>query len=135
MSDCQIVEGSHSISTPIAEHLTEIDIVKTLNLPLILVVDVKKTPIERVITGLNYIHTNHCRFLGVILNRYNENSEILEQKYYPQILKEFTGVNILGQLPDYDRIDTFAPEILISDILNMVNIEEIFGLKIAKLNQ
>ena len=27
MTDCQIVEGSHSISTPIAEHLTEIDIV------------------------------------------------------------------------------------------------------------
>ena len=42
MTDCQIVEGSHSISTPIAEHLTEIDIVKTLNLPLILVVDTKK---------------------------------------------------------------------------------------------
>jgi len=134
LTDCQIVEGSHSISTPVAEHITEADIVKSLNIPLILVVDTKKTPVERIITGINYIYSNHCRFLGVILNRFDENSETLEEKYYPQILKEFTQVNILGSVPDYDNIDSFSPEILISDILNRVNIEEIFGLKIAKLN-
>lgn len=134
MSDCRIVEGSHSISTPIAEHITEVDLVKTLCLPLILVIDTKKTPVERVITGLHYIYSNHCKFLGVILNRFDENSENLEEKYYPQILKEFSQVNILGSLPDYGDSGNFTPEILISDTLNNINIEEIFGLKIAKLN-
>lgn len=134
IADCLIVEGSHSISTPIAEHITEIDMVKALNIPLILVVNPKKTPIEQVITGINYIQNSHCRFLGIIINQHNPDSKNLEEKYYPQILKEFVQVNILGTLPDYDKIDSFAPEILISDILNNVNIETIFGLKIAKLN-
>ena len=134
MSDCLIVEGANSISVPILEHCTEIDIVKTLNLPLILVINTKKTPIERVLTGISYIQSNHCRLLGVILNQYDEDSQNLEEKYYPQILKEFVPVNILGTIPDYDKISTFSPELLIADILNRVDIEQIFGVKIAKLN-
>ncbi len=132
--DCLIVEGSNSIATPIAEHFTELDLVKSLNLPLILVINPKVTPVERALLGINYILSNHCRFLGVILNRFDENSEVLEEKYYPQILKEFVSVKVLGTIPDYDKIHTFAPELLIADTLNHVNIEEIFGLKIAKLN-
>ena len=132
--DCLIVEGSNSIATPIAEHFTELDLVKSLNLPLILVINPKVTPVERALIGINYIQNNHCRFLGVILNRFDEDSDVLEEKYYPQILKEFVSVKVLGTIPDYDKIQTFAPELLIADTLNHVNIEEIFGLKIAKLN-
>jgi len=135
MADCIIVEGSNSISAPIAEKFTEIDLVKSLNLPLILVINPKMTPIERALAGINYIQSNNCRFLGVILNKFDEDSKNLEEKYYPQILTEFVSVNILGKIPDYDKIATFAPELLIADTLNNVNIEEIFGLKIAKLNK
>ena len=134
MSDCIIVEGANSISVPIMEHCTEIDVVKALNLPLVLVINTKQTPIERALTGINYVQLNNCRLLGVILNQYDEESENLEEKYYPQILKEFVSVNILGTIPDYNKIQTFAPELLIGDILNRVDIEQIFGVKIAKLN-
>lgn len=133
-SDCLIVEGANSIAAPIAEHFTEINLVKALNIPLVLVINPKMISIERAITGINYIQSYKCRFLGVILNKYDENSENLEEKYYPQILKEFVPVKILGVIPDYDKIPSFSPELLISDVLNHVNIEEIFGLKIAKLN-
>lgn len=133
-SDCLIVEGANSIAAPIAEHFTEVNLVKALNIPLILVINPQITPVEQSITGINYIQSYHCRFLGVILNKFDEDSENLEEKYYPQILKEFVDVKILGTIPDYDKISHFAPELLISDILNNVNIEEIFGLKIAKLN-
>lgn len=135
MSDCLIVEGSNSISAPITERFTEVDMVKALNLPLILVINPKMTSIEKALAGINYVQSNNCRFLGVILNRFDEESENLEEKYYPQILKEFVSVNVLGRIPDYDKISSFAPELLIADILNNVNIEEIFGLKIAKLNR
>ena len=134
MSDCIIVEGANSISVPIMEHCTEIDVVKALNLPLVLVINTKQTPIERALTGINYVQLNNCKLLGVILNQYDEESENLEEKYYPQILKEFVSVNILGTIPDYNKIQTFAPELLIGDILNRVDIEQIFGVKIAKLN-
>lgn len=132
--DCNIVEGSNSISTPIMQYLTELDIVKTLKIPLILVVNPKITPIDNMISALKYIKSENVDFMGVILNQHNDQSDNLEQKYYPQIIKEISEYNILGSLPDYGDIMKLKPEVLIADVLNNIDIEEIFGLKIAKLN-
>ena len=134
ITDCNIIEGSNSISTPIAQYLTEIDIVKSLKIPLVLVINPAKTTIDSVVSGLRYIDSSRIKFSGIIINQYNENSENLEQKYFPQIIKEFSNTEILGVLPDYGDIKTLTPETLIADILNRVDIEKIFGLRIAKLN-
>ena len=81
-----------------------------------------------------YIKVSGVRFSGVILNRYDEKTDNLEHKYYPQILKEFTNVNILGSFPEYENAQSFTPDILIDNTLTNIDIESIFGLKIAKLN-
>lgn len=133
MTDCNIVEGSNSISTPVAQYLTEIDIVKALRIPLILVINPKRTPIDLVISGLNYIQNSRVDFAGIILNQYNDKSENLEEKYFPQIIKEYTDAKILGMLPDYEKISSITPETLMADVLTNINIESIFGLEIAKL--
>lgn len=133
LHDCNIVEGSNSLAAPVAEHITEVDIIKTLNLPLILIVNPKKTSIDNVIMGLTLVQASRVKFLGIILTQYDENSEDLEEKYFPQILKEYANINILGILPNYGNIANLTPDTLIADILNKVKIEEIFGLEIAKL--
>jgi dethiobiotin synthetase len=98
------------------------------------VVNPTKSPIDEVITGLNYVKNSRIKLLGIIINQYDENSQNLEHKYFPQIIKEYSEVNILGILPNYEDISAVTPDVLISDTLNNINIEEIFGLKIAKLN-
>lgn len=133
MTDCNIVEGCNSISVPVAQYLTEIDIVKSLRLPLVLVVNSAKAPVDSVLSALSYVQANKVNPLGIIINRYDENSTNLEQKYFPQILQEYSNVNILGTLPDYGDISLLPPEVLIADVLNNINIEAIFGLEIAKL--
>jgi len=132
-TDCNIIEGCNSISSPIQENITELDIVRGLRVPLILTVNPSITPIDRVISGINFIVSNKINFLGIIITQYDENSENLEEKYFPQILKQFSNVNVLGILPNYGDIAKLAPESLISDILNNVKIEDIFRVKIAKL--
>lgn len=134
IKDCNLIEGTNCISTPVAINMTEIEIVKMLKLPLVMVVNPKKTSIDKVISGLRYIQSERVEFLGVIINCFDENSENLEEKYFAEILKEFTDVKILGYLPDYGDISTLAPETLIADVLNNIDIEKVFGLKIAKLN-
>jgi|InofroStandDraft_1065614.scaffolds.fasta_scaffold00015_88 dethiobiotin synthetase len=134
IKDCNLIEGTNCISTPVARNMTEIEIVKMLKLPLVMVVNPKKTSIDKVISGLRYIQSERVEFLGVIINCFDENSENLEEKYFAEILKEFTDVKILGYLPDYGDISTLAPETLIADVLNNIDIEKVFGLKIAKLN-
>ena len=133
MTDCNIIEGSNSVSTPLASNCTELDIAKALNLPVLLVVNPKMTPIDMAISALKYINSENVQLSGVIVNQYNEESENLEEKYYPQILREFFNVKILGTLPDYGDISVLTPETLISDVLNNINLEELFGVKISKL--
>lgn len=111
LTECNIVEGSNSIASPIADNMTEVDIIRGLRLPLVLVINPSKTSMDKVLMGLNYITSNKINLLGVVINQYNENSENLEEKYFPQILKEYTeGVNILGSLPDYGDTSKLAPE-------------------------
>lgn len=134
MTECCIVEGSNSISAPITENATEADLVKALGLPLILVVNSKKTTVDKVISAINYIYSRKIDFRGIIVNEYDELTKNLEEKYFPQLVKEFTNANVLGVIPHYENIQALTPDTLIEDILNRVNIEDIFGVKIAKLN-
>ncbi len=133
MTECHIVEGSNSISTPIDDKFTEVEIIKQLALPLILVINSRKTTLDEVITGANYIYANKVKCLGVILNEYDKNDLSVESKYFPHLIKEYTGLKILGHYPHYEAGGNVPAELLIADTLNNLNIEEIFGLKIAKL--
>lgn len=134
MTECHIVEGANSIASPIDETRTEADIVKILGLPLLLVLNPKKSTIEDSIIGINYINSQHLNLLGVVINNYDESSFFLEEKYFPQFVEEYTNAKVLGTIPHYSDIQKLTPETLIADVLNNINIEEIFGLKIAKLN-
>ncbi len=132
MCECHIVEGSNGISTPIDEKLTEIDIVQSLGLPLILVLNEKKDTIDDVITGVNYIYSKHIKFMGIIVNQHNENSDSIEEKYFPELITQYTKAKVLGTFPYYEG--EAEPQILIANTLQKLNLEEIFGIKIAKLS-
>ena len=47
IKDCNLIEGTNCISTPVARNMTEIEIVKMLKLPLVMVVNPKKTSIDK----------------------------------------------------------------------------------------
>ena len=133
LTECHIVEGNNGISSPFDEKKTEINLIEQFCLPVILVVNPNITRLDEVISGINYIHSKHVTLSGVVINDYAENSEDVEIKYFPQLIKEFTGAKILGTLPHYENFDNLSPQRLISDILNRLNVEDIFSLKIAKL--
>ena len=133
--DCAIIEGGNSISSPVAQNMTELDLVRMLNVPLVLVINPKKSPIHSVISALKYVSSEGVNLKGIILNQYDSESENLEEKYFSQIVNEFSNIKVLGSIPDYGDISHITPETLISNTINNTNIEEIFGLKIAKLNR
>jgi dethiobiotin synthase len=133
LTECHIVEGNNGISSPFDEKKTEINLIEQFCLPVILVVNPNLTRLDEVISGINYIHSKHVTLSGVVINDYAENSDDVEIKYFPQLVKEFTGAKILGTLPHYENFDNLSPQRLISDILNRLDVEDIFSLKIAKL--
>lgn len=133
MTECHIVEGNNGISAPFDEKKTELNLIEQFCLPVILVINPNMTKLDEVISGVNYIHSKHVTLSGIVINDYTEDSTDLEMKYFPHLIKEFTGAKILGILPHYDNFESLSPQKLISDILNRLNVEDIFSLKIAKL--
>ena len=107
---------------------------RTLDIPLLLVLNPKKSKIDDAITGINFVISSGVKLLGVIINEYDDNSGNIEEKYYPEMVKEFTGVKLLGKLPSYERYENLTADTLIADILHNIKIQEVFGLQIAKLN-
>ncbi len=134
MTECRIVEGANSISSPLNEKMTEADLIYKFNLPVILVINPIISNIDDIITGVNFIHYSHINLMGIILNDYDINSKDLEQKYLHALIKQYTKCTVLGSFKHYDNIENLPADELISDTLHNLNIENIFGLKIAKLD-
>jgi dethiobiotin synthetase len=135
MTDCHIVEGSNSISSPINEGITEVDVAKSLPIPLLMIVNPKKSTIDEVISGLNYVYSARKDIIGVIINEYDPSSNSMEERYFPQLITRYTGAKVIGTFPHYKNFETLTPGTLIEDVLNNVNLESLFGIKIAKLEQ
>ena len=132
LSEFNIIEGSNSISAPIDETHTEIDIVKALRIPLILIVNAQKSSIDEIISTVSYIKANKISSFGIIINEYNIESNNIEQKYIPHLIKEYTlNTKIFGCFPHLDEV---SPNALIAKTLGIFNLEEFFGLKISKLH-
>ena len=49
----------------------------------------------------------------------------------PSLIEEYTGTKVLGILPTFER--NVNPNDLISEILNGIDIEAVFQIRIAKL--
>lgn len=133
LTECHIVEGNNGICSPFDEKKTEINLIEQFCLPVILVINPNISKIDDVISGINYIHSNNINLIGIVINDYDLNSDNIEIKYFPHLVNEFTGIRVLGSLPHYENFENLSPQTLISDILNRLNVEDIFSLKIAKL--
>ena len=69
---------------------------------------------------------------GIIINDYPINTDNEDIKMMSILIEEYTKTKVLGILPEFFR--TINPSDLITEILNRVDIESIFNIKIAKIN-
>lgn len=133
--ECLIVDGVESLSTPLADGVLEQDLVKTLNVPVLLSVSPMNENIGDVIASINYAYNSKVWFRGVIINGYpSEFTDIsnLNIKSFPRLIEKYTNAKILGILPEISR--SIKPNDLISEILTGVDLESVFDVKIAKLD-
>ncbi|OGS45572.1 MAG: dethiobiotin synthase [Elusimicrobia bacterium RIFOXYD2_FULL_34_15] len=96
--DIVIVEGTGGIMVPLKKKYLMIDIVKELNLPVLLVSANKLGTINHTILTVEALKKRNIKILGIIFNNMHnkDNPKILKDN--PEIIKEVTGVKILGVL-------------------------------------
>lgn len=131
--DCMILEGTGGITTPLAPNFLISDMIKFLNLPLIVVVKPDSGMINQTLLTIHHAQSKGINVRGVIINKFPENTNDIDIKIAPRLIEEYSGVKILGIVKNFYDANKLNPSELITNILNGIDIESVFDVKIAKL--
>lgn len=132
--ECLMVNGTEGLSTPYGKDFLEEDLVKTLNLPLLLIASPLQSSINDILITLNHAKENNIQVRGVILNNCPFNTGDVNVKSMPRMIEEYSDTRVLGIIPHIENIRNFKPHDLISYVLTGVDIETVFDVRIAKLS-
>ena len=126
--DCVITDGACGLSTPLAHEFLEQNFVKMLNLPVLFVVS--NSSVNNIIANLNEAAFAGVRTRGVVIN----NCGIKPNKSLSKLIENYTNAKVIGEIPYYENLKKINPNDVMSIVLENVDIESVFDLKIPKLN-
>lgn len=129
--DCIIAEGTQGLATPIGIDFCESDLIKYLGTPVLIITKPSPDAINQTLLTIRHAEEKGLCVRGVIIN--NDIETRSELKHLPRLIEEYSNAKILGIVQDFDFKKTDANEI-ITHILNGIDIESVFNVKIAKLN-
>lgn len=132
--DCTILEGTGGVMTPLAHNFLISDMIKTLNIPVIIVVKATSGMINQTLLTINHLQSKGLKARGVIINNFPEITNDADIKTAPRLIEEYSDVKILGIIKSFYDVNKLNPSELITNILNGIDIESVFDVKIAKLN-
>ena len=96
--DFVLVEGAGGVMVPLNRKSLMIDIVKMLNMPVLLVCPNRLGAINQALLAIGALKRLKLKILGVIfINSPGQNKKIIKDN--PEIIRRFSGINILGILP------------------------------------
>ncbi|HSA06181.1 MAG TPA: dethiobiotin synthase [Candidatus Gastranaerophilales bacterium] len=134
--DFVIVEGAGGLLVPLSDDFMVRDLIKLLELPVLLVARPDLGTINHTLLTIEAAKAIGLEILGVIISNYPVETDDIAIKTAPDIISELTGVKIIGILPSVKEIKENKPnqaEALIDMVINNIDVQEIFRLKIPKL--
>ena len=132
--DCIITEGTGGVMTPIAPNFLVSDIVKFLDLPVVIIFKPDSGTINEILLTINHAASKGIKVRGVIINDFPENTDNIDIKTAPRLIEEYSDAKILGIVKKFPNAKNINPSDLITNILNGIDIESVFDVKIAKLD-
>lgn len=132
--DCTIAESTGGIMTPIGVNFLNSDLIKFLGLPLILVIKPDAGTVNHTLLTINHAVDKGIKIRGIIINNFPQETSELDVKTAPRLIEEYSDVKVLGIVKNFPDVKKINPSDLITYILNGIDIESVFDVKIAKLN-
>ena len=83
---------------------------------------------------LNFAKQNGLDVRGVIINRYPQGTDDMAIRTLPRLIEEYSDTKVLGIVKDIDNEYDISPSIIIDNIINSLDVEKIFDIKIPKLS-
>ena len=131
-SECTILDGDCGISSPIAANLSNIDMIQKLKLPVLIITKPDSDSINNTLLTINSALEHKIEVRGVVINNIMPNCSKVLLNSIPRIIEEYTNTKVLGLVENLGEKPT--PQDLIATILNGIDIESVFNIKIEKLD-
>lgn len=131
--DIVIVEGVGELLTPISPRFTVANLVNMLNLPIIIVTNPQEGSVSNTILTVNHATAMGIKINGIIINRYPEDNEEISIKTVPRLFEEYTDASVIGIIKDLYPSEMNGANI-IENVLNGVDLEKVFDIRIPKLD-
>ena len=131
--DCVITESTGGIMTPLAPDFLVSDMASILEQSIIIITKPSPSMVNHTLLTINHAVQKGLKVRGVILNNLSENSDI-DVKVAPRLIEEYSDAKVLGIIKSFTDIKLVNPNDLITEILNGIDIESVFDVKIAKLD-
>ena len=132
-TDTLIVESIGGLMTPLNKNLFTYNIPLAFKLPVVFVVSPSNDSVNNYFNEINTAKTAGLDIHGVIINKYPVDSENPEIKSFPTLIEEYCDVKVLGLIRSF-KGDSVQANTLITEILNGIDLEDLFRMKIPKLN-
>lgn len=95
--DIVIVEGAGGIAVPVKKRLLISDLIKSLDIPVIIVARAGLGTINHTVLTIEFAKRSKIKIIGVIINDYRGR---LVEKMNPLAITDLTGIPILGIIPN-----------------------------------
>ena len=129
--DCTIVDGDCGLLSPIAPSLQTADMIKKLQIPTLFVISPREDSVNDTLLSIYTAQEYGIEIRGVVINNIHEDCPKERLTAITRVIEEYSNVNILGLIPHLGNKPN--PEEVITGILNGVDIESVFKVKIEKL--
>ncbi|MEE6450241.1 dethiobiotin synthase [Gottfriedia acidiceleris] len=103
--DVVFVEGAGGVAVPLKENFGTIDLIKRLNIPVILVTSLKLGTINHTVLTTEYLKSHQIKLMGLLINKVPSVMGEMEKDNLV-MLEKLTGHNILGIIPE--QMDSFT---------------------------
>ena len=97
-----VVEGTGGLMVPINDEVMIVDIVKNLDLPVLVVAENRLGAINQTVLTVEALQERDLNIAGIVFNRLTEKGEETVLKDNPRIIENLTGAEVLGEL-DYGK--------------------------------
>ena len=132
ISECTLIDGDSGILSPIAQNTMTVDLIRKLSVPTLIITTPNENSINNTLMTINTAVEKGVEIRGVIINNIAEDCSKPLLTSITRIIEEYTNIKILGLIPKLH--DKNSPEDIITAILNGIDIESVFDVKIEKLD-
>jgi dethiobiotin synthetase len=132
-SDIVITELTGGLMTPLNKGLYSFQLPLAMKLPVLFVVTPGVDNLNHLLNEINTAKTTGLNIAGVIVNKYPPYSELPEVKAFPALIEEYSDAKVLGIVRNF-KGKSVESNVLFNEILNGIDIEDVFAMTIPKLN-